>query len=95
MYNGFSEKTMKETEKILKSLANRRRLAILKFLKMHKSASVGEIAEAINLSFKATSRHLGLLFNTDILEKEQVRLQVYYRLAGKLPIAANKIITIL
>ena len=74
---------MKELEKTLKALANGRRLAILKFLKNTKEATVGEIAENINLSFKATSRHLNVLANADILEKEQRSLQMFYRLPKK------------
>lgn len=49
---------MKEYERILKALANRRRLAILRHIRREKEARVGDIASAIRLSFKATSRHL-------------------------------------
>jgi DNA-binding transcriptional ArsR family regulator len=73
---------MKNLEKILKALANRRRLAILKYLKNHREAPVGEIAHEINLSFKATSKHLGILASVDIIERDQRNLQVFYRLAG-------------
>lgn len=74
---------MKELERTLKSLANKRRLCIIQFLKKQKHASVGELAEAINLSFRSTSRHLSVLFGADILEKEQRSIQVYYRLNSK------------
>lgn len=72
---------MKDLEKILKAIANKRRLSILKFLKQHQELSVGEIAEKINLSLKSTSRHLSVLTGADILEKDQRSLQVFYRLA--------------
>ena len=72
---------MKNIEKISKAFANRRRLAILKYLKEHREASVGEIAKAISLSFKATSRHLSLLSGANLLNKEQRSLQVFYRLS--------------
>ncbi len=52
--------TERELEKQLKALANRRRLAILKYLKSKREASVGDIAEEINLSFKSTSKHLAV-----------------------------------
>ncbi len=71
---------MKETEKILKALANSRRLAILKFLNSTTKASVGDIAKQIKLSFKATSKHLGILRAADILEREQVNLCMFYSL---------------
>ncbi|MEK7464860.1 MAG: metalloregulator ArsR/SmtB family transcription factor [Patescibacteria group bacterium] len=83
---------MKELEKPLKALANRRRLAILKYLKQNREASVGEIAGAIKLSFRATSKHLGILTATDILDKEQRSLTVHYRLATPLPRTARAII---
>ena len=72
---------MKETERILKALANRRRLAILKFLKSQAEASVGDIADRINLSIKATSKHLNILARADLLEKEQRSLLVFYSLS--------------
>jgi len=68
----------KELEKVLKALANKRRVAILKYLKHNGKASVGEIAEAIKLSFKATSKHLMILSHVDILEKEQESLTMFY-----------------
>lgn len=71
---------MKEIELIIKALANRRRLAIIKFLKNHREASVGEIAGQIRLSFKATSKHLNILARVDLLDKEQRSLTVFYRL---------------
>ncbi len=71
---------MKELEKELKALANRRRLAILKHLKSHREASVGEIAETIKLSFKATSKHLAVLAALDIVDREQRSLQMFYYL---------------
>ena len=67
---------MKKMEKTLKALANRRRLAILKYLKNTGQASVGDIAGKIQLSFKATSKHLNILFGADILEREQKSLMM-------------------
>lgn len=67
-------------ERTLKALANRRRLAILAYLKAEREAPVGEIAGAILLSFKSTSRHLAVLRAADLIESEQRELQVFYRL---------------
>ena len=69
-------------EKILKAFANRRRIAIVHYLKKHREASVGEIAAAIRLSLKATSKHLAILFAADIIEKDQRILQMFYRITG-------------
>lgn len=87
----------KELERIIKALANKRRLAMLRHLKYkkEKEATVGDISETVRLSFKSTSRHLSILFAADILEKEQRVLAVYYRIAGKLPEPARRIITLL
>ncbi|MBI4262505.1 winged helix-turn-helix transcriptional regulator [Candidatus Uhrbacteria bacterium] len=74
---------MKALEKNLKAIANRRRLAILSYLKKNREATVGDIADTIHLSFTATSKHLGILFAVDILDKEQRSLEIYYRL-GKI-----------
>ena len=71
---------IKELEKILKSLANQKKLTIVKYLKKEQESSVGKIAENIKLSFKATSKHLGILAAVDIVEKEQRSLQMYYKL---------------
>ena len=72
---------IKEIERVLKAFANKRRLVIVKYLKKNKEAKVGDIANEIKLSFKATSKHLGLLFNADIVEKEQRSLQMWYKLS--------------
>lgn len=85
----------KELERLLKALANRRRLAVINFLKKEKEANVGEIAEQIHLSFKSTSRHLSVLTNVDILEKEQRSSEVFYRLNNEMSEVANRILHIL
>ena len=68
-------------EKTLKAVANRRRLGIVKYLKKEGEASVGNIAHSINLSFKATARHLAVLFAAGVLEKDQRSSFMFYRLA--------------
>lgn len=85
----------KELERTLKALANRRRLSIVKYLKVEKQASVGDIAEEIRLSFKATSKHLGILSAAGITDREQRSLQMFYRLAENLPVAARHITALL
>jgi DNA-binding transcriptional ArsR family regulator len=79
----------------MKALANRRRLAILRFLKTKKEASVGDIAEEIKLSFKATSKHLGILFATSLVDREQKSLQMFYHLSPDCPLPARSIISLL
>lgn len=93
----------KDFERSMKALANRRRLAILRFLKKGREkekkkgmeASVGDIAEEIRLSFKATSKHLGILSAASIVDREQRSLQMFYRLSSDLPAPARPIISLL
>lgn len=77
----MKESNLKDLEKILKAVANRRRLHILLFLKGREEATVGLIAEHIHLSFKSTSRHLAVLFSAGVTEKDQRGLEVYYSLS--------------
>lgn len=74
---------MKELERILRALANKRRLAIVQYLKKNREAPVTELAGAINLSFRSTSRHLSILFGAGVLEKRQQSTEVYYFLAPR------------
>lgn len=76
---------MKEYERILKALANRRRLSIIALLKKRHEATVGDIADHIKLSFTSTSKHLNILAQADILDKRQQGLEVYYFLGTKIP----------
>lgn len=75
----------RELERILKALANKRRLAIISFLRKRKEANVGEVAETIHLSIKSTSRHLAVLSGVDILDREQRSSEVFYRLSDLIP----------
>lgn len=74
----------KELEKILKAVANKRRLLILRFLKKNKEATVGQIAGAIKLSFKSTSRHLAILHSADIVDREQRSTEAHYSITPNL-----------
>ena len=90
----------KDFERIMKALANRRRLAILRFLKngnekKENKASVGDIAEEIRLSFKATSKHLGILSAAGVVDREQRSLQMFYRLSSDIPAPARLVISLL
>ena len=76
---------MKNLEKILKGLANRRRLRIIKLLLKNKEMTVTEISEMINLSFKSTSRHLSILRHLEIVDKRQMGLNMRYYLSHPLP----------
>ncbi len=82
-------------EKTLKALANKRRLAITKYLKNIDEASVSEISKTLKISFKATSKHLRVLASADIVEKEQKLFSAMYRLCDTQKPAAQVIIKLL
>ena len=73
----------REIERVYKAVANRKRVLIVRYLQAVRTATVGDIAKAIRLSFKATSRHLQLLSGTGYVTSEQHGLYVYYSLSPK------------
>ena len=85
----------KDLERVMKALANRRRLAALRIIKKRKEISVGDLAEALRLSFKATSKHLALLVGAGILEKEQRSIQMFFSLAPDMPEPGKRIVSLL
>jgi len=85
----------KELERVLKAMANRRRLSIVKFLKKEKEASVGNIAAEIRLSLKATSKHLTVLKGARLVDSEQRGFQARYTLVANIPEAARRIFSLL
>ena len=87
--------TIKGLEKILKGLANRRRIAIVKILAKERELPVAEISRRIRLSFTSTSKHLGILHQLDIVDKRQESLTVYYRLAPSLSPVAKLLLPII
>jgi DNA-binding transcriptional ArsR family regulator len=85
----------KKLEKILKAVANRRRVAILAYLKKEKEVKVGNIAEQIHLSFNATSKHLGILFASNLVDKDQRSLEMWYRLVPSRHILIDALLKLL
>ena len=73
-------KDLKETERVMKALANRRRLQIVSYLHKHGQKSVGAISHEIKLSFESTSRHLAVMSAANVLEREQTSTNVLYSL---------------
>jgi DNA-binding transcriptional ArsR family regulator len=72
---------MKKLEKTIKAFGNVSRLKILQYLKKNKFASVTNIAEGTKCSYKATSKHLAILFQADIVDREQVAYEMHYKLS--------------
>ena len=91
---GYNQ-NMKDLEKVLKALANERRLKIIKILKRSPELSVGEVAEEIGLSFRSTSRHLTLLYRAGVLEQERRANLVEYKIASPVPQVLGKIFSLI
>lgn len=86
---------MNQLERNLKALANGRRLAIVRYLSRVKEASVSDIAAEIRLSFKSTSRHLIVLSNAGVLEKNQVGLEMLHRLSSQRHAIVSQVLKLL
>jgi DNA-binding transcriptional ArsR family regulator len=74
----------KEWAKILRVLANEKRLRIVKVLSRDKELPVFQIAERIGLSYKSTSRHLNRMAHLDILDPEGKGRSIEYRISSTL-----------
>lgn len=85
----------KELERILKALANRRRLLILRFLKTGRESPVGDIANHINLSFKATSKHLAVLLAAHLVDRDQTGTKMFYRIADNIAKFSQQILSLI
>lgn len=82
-----------QMEKMLKAVANKRRLMILKHLDKNGKSAVGEISRSIGLSMKATSKHMQILSSTDLVTRDQKALYVYYDLSTSAPNFISQIIS--
>ncbi len=71
---------MKTIDKIFRALGNPKRLAIVYFLLKRHEATVEDIAEAIRLSHKSTSKHLVLLDKLDLVTYQRKSRYIFYRL---------------
>ncbi len=85
----------KDLERVMKALANRRRIAAVRFIRKRKEANVGSVAESLKLSFKATSKHLAVLVNAGILDKEQRSIEMYFWLSPEMPEAAKRVVMLI
>ncbi len=86
---------MKNIEKILKALANPRRLTILAYLKHVREANVGNIGGEIRLSIYSTSKHMIILYKAGLVERDQRNVEVFYRLAKPSEVFMEDILKIL
>lgn len=76
---------MKRWSIVFKALSNVNRLKIIKFLSKGELKNVTDIAAEINISLKATSKHLIMLHNLDVLESVGKEGHVLYSLNFRMP----------
>ena len=73
-----------EITTLLKSIANRHRLQIIRLL-AEKEHSVGELEKIVGLSQSALSQHLARLRRDKMVITRRNAQTIYYSLAGSLP----------
>ena len=73
-----------EITTLLKSIANRHRLQIIRLL-AEKEHSVGELEKIVGLSQSALSQHLARLRRDKMVMTRRNAQTIYYSLAGSLP----------
>lgn len=76
---------MKRWTQIFKALANINRLRIVRLLSDGDERTVAAVAREIHISFKATSKHLILLHNLDVLKNIGKAGHVFYSLNRDMP----------
>jgi len=84
---------MKRWVVVFRSLANINRLKIIGILSGGKKMNVSDIARELHISFKATSNHLAMLKNLDVVEAEGVAGHVFYSINNKMPHDFYKILS--
>jgi len=84
---------MKRWAEVFRALANVNRLKIIELLIKNKTLNVSEITSKLQISFKATSNHLTLLKNVEVIESEGRSGHVYYSINPKMPKDFQKIIS--
>ena len=80
-------KDMKRWTVVFRALANINRLKIIQMLLRgnSKRMTVSEIADELKISFKATSNHLAILKNLDVLEAQGKDGHVFYSISAQMP----------
>jgi len=60
-----------------------------------KKMNVGDIAGELNISFAATSNHLAMLKNLDVLEAEGSTGHVFYSINKRMPSDFRKVLAVI
>ena len=76
---------MKRWTVVFRALANINRLKIIQMLSDGSRMNVSDISKDLRISFKATSNHLAILKNLDVIEPLGTAGHVFYSLNPRLP----------
>ena len=76
---------MKRWVQIFKALANINRVKIVGLLAHRETMNVTDIAAVLDISLKATSKHLIILDNLDVLSSRGKDSRVFYALNRAMP----------
>lgn len=68
----------KDLVKVLKALANERRLSILRLIYKNKQFSVTGLSEIMDMPFRSVSKHLSVLSSVDLISGEQKSWNKFY-----------------
>ena len=79
----MDKKSHRELERILKGVANHRRLQIAELLQKEPDLSVSEIAERITIDFRTASEHLRKLAIAGIVMKRHEGAAVRHALTNR------------
>lgn len=83
---------MKRWTVVFRALANINRLKIIQMLSGGHKMNVGDIAAELKISFKATSNHLAILKNLDVVEAQGAAGHVFYSLNPRMANDFRKIL---
>ena len=87
-------RSIRNLERSLKAIANRRRLCVLQLLS-RRAMSVIELSAELRLSFRSTSKHLQVLTQGGFVESEQIGRSMYYKLSNDLSSKHRKLLALL
>ena len=73
-------------------LANINRLKIIQMLADGRKMNVSDIADKLKISLKATSNHLAILKNLDVLESHGTAGHVFYSVNRQMPVDFHKVV---
>ena len=86
------KRTVAQWATIYRALGNPYRLRILQLLRLKKSLSVTQLTAVLGISFKNTSRNLGILLKLDLVEAEGKRGHVSYKVNNRLSVEISTIL---